>query len=277
MKTNLLAAGAAMAAVAAAQNPFRAESTSSISLTAKQDYRTVTVHNVAYQYTETRVPGRPTEERLALRITTHAEDVIGDIPQPGKVTLEAWPLGADPRQKPLYALHLDAFDAHTLDNAFWMVHKGDVDVSVWSVLKLGSGEHLFDTFVDLVRFSITKDVQTPRYVGLDVPPDNVRDPRLKDPHVVAVVTYASEDRVIRELLLTHADAAKARELRGYEDQTRTVVFVSSPTKRLRVVFTPNLGGSPAVEVTVPLKGDDLDATAARLPPGMRIVPFQRTR
>jgi hypothetical protein len=277
MKTTLLlAAGAALAAVAAAQSPFRAESASHISLTQKGDERIIEVHNVTYEYTGTRVPGRPEEDRLTLRITTNAEDVIGDIPQPGKVTLEAWPLGTDPRQKPLYALRMDGFEAHTVDNAFWLVNHGDVDTPVWSIFKLGDGRHLFDTYVELLRFSTTRDVQTPRYAGLEVPPDNAADPRLKDPHVVAVLTYAAEDRVIRELLLTHAMPAKARELRAYEDETRTLSYLAMPAKRLRITFAPNLGGT-AMEIIVPLKGDDLDAAAAHLPLGMRLAPFQRTR
>src|SRR5437016_4135848 len=130
MKTKLLAA-AAMAAVAAAQNPFRAQSTSTISLSAKGDERIVEIHNVTYQYTGTRVPGRPEEERLTLRLTTHSKDGLGDIPEPGAVTLEAWPLGVDLRQKPLYEVNLGGSEAHTVDDALWLVNRGNVDVPMW--------------------------------------------------------------------------------------------------------------------------------------------------
>jgi hypothetical protein len=265
-----------MSGVAAAQKPFHAESTSSMSLTEKGDERAIEIHNVAYQYSNTRVPGRPPDEELALRVTTHSRDIIGDIPEPGTVTLEAWPLGADLRQKPLYTIKIGGSDAHTIDNALWVVNRGYTDLAMWSVYKLGTGQHLLDTYVEMLRFSITKDVQTPRYVGLEVPPDDAADARLKEPHVVAVVTYASEDRVIRELLLTHTNTDRAAELRSYADTERTVSFVESPAKRLRIAFVMG-PHSPPVEVTVPLKGGDLDTAGARLPPGMHIGTFQRTR
>jgi hypothetical protein len=230
------------------------------------DDRMVEVHNVRYQYPGTRVPGRPEDERLALRITTHAKDFLGDIPEPGEVTLEAWILGGDLR-KPVYAIKTGGSDAQTLDDAIWVVNRGYTDMTMWSIYKLGNGQHLFDTYVDLLRFSITKDIQTMRYAGLEVPPDDTADARLKEPHVVAVLRYASEDRVIRSLLLTHANPVRARELRSYEDTERTVSFLQTPSKRIRITF------GTATEVTVPLKGDDLDAAAARLPAGMRLAPF----
>jgi hypothetical protein len=274
--TKLFVACVALPGVAAAQKPFHAESTSSMSLTEKGDERAIEIHNVAYQYSNTRVPGRPPNEELALRVTTHSRDIIGDIPEPGTVTLEAWPLGADLRQKPLYTIKIGGSDAHTIDNALWVVNRGYTDLAMWSVYKLGTGQHLLDTYVEMLRLSITKDVQTPRYVGLEVPPDDAADARLKEPHVVAVLTYASEERVIRELLLTHTNTDRAAELRSYADTERTVSFAELPAKRLRIAFVLGPHGPP-VEVTVPLNGDDLDAAGARLPPGMRIGTFQRTR
>jgi hypothetical protein len=195
---------------------------------------------------------------------------MGDIPEPGEVTLEAWPLGTDLRQKPLYAVKVGGAEARTVDNVLWVVNRGYVEVPMWSIYKLGTGQHLFDTYADLVRFSITREVQTIRYAGLELPPDDAADARLKEPHVVAVLMYASEDRVVRELLLTHANPARARELRSYADTPHTLSFVAAPAKSLRARFGQT-------EVTVPLKGDDLDAAAARVPPGMRVAPFQHTR
>src|SRR3954469_10238224 len=123
MKTHLLAAGLFMAATASAQSSVHAESTSSIQVSGKDLEQTIEIHNVTYQYSSTRVPGRPDEERLALRITTHNKDVIGDIPEPGAVTLEAWPLGVDLRQKPVYTVKVGGDDAHTIDNALWVVNR----------------------------------------------------------------------------------------------------------------------------------------------------------
>jgi hypothetical protein len=275
MNRNLLAVCLAVPGLAGAQSPFHAESASSIAVTAKEDYRSVTIHNVTYQYTGTRIPARPEDERLALRITTHEENILGDIPEPGMVTLEAWPLGTDPRQRPLYEIKVGGSQAHTVDDAIWVVDRGMVDVPMWSVYKLGTGQHLFDTYVDMLRFSITKDVQTPRYVGLEVPPDDAEDARLKEPHVVAVLSYASENRVIREVLLTHANPERARDLRAYEDTGRTISYVALPVKAVRIRFAPGVGGGAATEVTVPVKDDDLYPAGARLPPGMRLTTFRR--
>src|SRR5262250_1445220 len=104
MTIKLMAVCAAAAGLAAAQNPVRAESTSSITVSGKDLERTIEIHNVTFQYSSTLVPGRPKDERLALRITTHNKDVVGDISEPGLVTMEAWTLGTDLRQKPLYTV-----------------------------------------------------------------------------------------------------------------------------------------------------------------------------
>jgi hypothetical protein len=113
-------------------------------------------------------------------------------------------------------------------------------------------------------------------VGLEVPPDDAGDARLKDPHVVAVVSYASADKVIREVLLTHTNPARARDLRAYEDTTRTVTFVETPSRRLKITFAPNGPGAGAkTEITLPLKGDDLDTAAPQLPAGMHAAVWQR--
>ena len=275
MITRLLTAAGAMAALLAAQGPFHAESTSSINLNAKDGEQTVEIHNVAYRFTGAGIPGRPPDQRLTLRTTTHSKDIVGDINDPGSVTLEAWPFGTDLKQKPLYAVKLGGSGAQTIDNAIWLVDRGYTDVAMWSIYKLGTGRHLFDTHAELLRFSITRDVQTPRYVGLEAPPDDTPDARLKEPHVVAVLTYASDDRVIRELLITHANPRRALELRSYADTARTVSAMESPARRLRILFTANDPGAAAVEVVVPIKGDDLDAAGARAPSGIRLAAWRR--
>jgi len=56
---------------------------------------------------------------------------------------------------------------------------------------------------------------------------------------------------------------------------RTVSFLESPAKWLRIAFKPSVAGT-AAHVTVPLRGDDLDAAGAMLPPGMHVAMFQRT-
>jgi len=53
---------------------------------------------------------------------------------------------------------------------------------------LGSGQHLFETYVPLLSFSISRETVTTRYVGFEAPGDDTNDTRLKQPNVVGVLT-----------------------------------------------------------------------------------------
>jgi hypothetical protein len=225
------------------------------------------------------VPGRPRDERLLLRNTTHSKEVVGDIGMDSTVTLEAWPLGQDMRQKPLYNLTVAGADGRAVDNALFVVLRGLEETPWWSAYKLGSGQHLFDTYMPLVSFSISRETVEIRYVGLDAPGDDTKDTRLKQPSVVAVLTYASEDHVIREALLTCDDPQKAALLRSYADTTRTVSLLedaSQPTRTLKLYFSENYPSPPdPVEIRIPVRNDDLDLTHAQLPPQMHLSPWRR--
>jgi hypothetical protein len=278
MLKKLLTAAAACAGLllAFAKFPFQAQSASTISYTVQGEGETVEIHNVAWQYTGTQVPGRPADERLLLRTTTQAKDFVGDIPEPGAMTLEAWPLGVDPKQKPLYAVKLEADTARTLDNCLWVIDRGSVDAPMWSIHRLGDGRHLFDTHVELVRFQVSRADGTPRYAGLDVPADDTPDARLKEPHVVAVLVYAAEDRVLREALITDDKPAEARQMRSFADETQQAAFIETPVRHLKIAFSHNYPDAGAtVEASIPLLKDDLDVAHAQVPPGMHIEPWRR--
>jgi hypothetical protein len=252
--------------------PLHAESPSSIDFRSAADgSETVEIRNISHEVTGTLVPGRPTGERLLLRNTTHSKQVLGDIGIEATVTLEAWRLGDDPRNKPLYSLTIAGADARTLDNALWVVSRGLEETEWWSVYKLGSGQHLFDTYVPLLSFSISRETLTTRYVGLDVPADDVKDTRLKQPNVVGVLTYASEGRIVRQALLTCDDPKQAQLLRSYADTTRGISFVEGA---LKVSFSQN-HPSPAntVELRIPVRRDDLDLAHAQLPARMHATSY----
>jgi hypothetical protein len=293
MKTIMLVIAAA--AVLAAQpkpaqpKPFQAQSSSTISLVVKDDEKTVETHNVDYQLTGDRVPGRPNEERLVLRKTRQEKQVVGDIGVEATTTLEAWPFGTDLKLKPLYALTVSGTDAEKVDDALWVASRGTEETEWWSVYQLGTGQHLFDTYVPLLKFSITLEIQQERYVGLEVPPDDVPggtlDKRLKEPRVVAVLTYASEDKVVREALLTFDDPKQAQFLRSYDEETRVVALVegprptakgAEPSRKIKISFSQNWPSPPLVmEAVIPILGDDLDLAHAQLPPKMHIASFRR--
>jgi hypothetical protein len=252
--------------------PLHAQSASTIDFSsAANGSETVEIRNISHEVTGTQVPGRPPGERLLLRKTTHSKQVLGDIGLEATVTLEAWRLGEDPRQKPLYTLTVAGEDARTIDNALLAVSRGLEETEWWSVYKLGSGQHLFDTYVPLLSFSISRETVTTRYVGLEVPPDDTKDARLKQPNVVGVLIYASEDRLIREALVTCDDPKQAQLLRSYADTTRAVSWTEGA---LKLSFSQNYPSPPnTVELRIPVRRDDLDLTHTQLPPRMHVTPY----
>jgi hypothetical protein len=292
MRRRFLAAGTLLLAVPALfsqppasknadaiKKPFQDRSTSSISYSGGKDgEQTVEVTNVAYEVSGDSVNGRPRASRLVLRTSTHSKQVVGDMGIEAAVTIEAWPLGGDLKRKALYAVTIPGIGARTLDGDLWLVDRSlDGDVPWWSVYQLGTGQHLFDTYVNLLRFTVSRADGSPRYAGFEVPPDDTADARLKEPHVVGVLTYASTGKVIREVLITCADATRARLLRAYEDTTRTVTLVERPAGReIRLAFEDSYPSPPRTTVvSIPIAADDLDVSHAQLPPGMRAAAWKR--
>jgi hypothetical protein len=284
----LFAQPAARGGPKTARAPFQAQSSSTIAYGAKDGEETVEITNVAYEVSGTNVPGRPPDERLVLRKTTRTKEVLGDMGIEATITLEAWPLGASLSQKPLYAIRLTGVDGRNMDNALLVFSRGTEEVDWWSVHQLGNGRHLFDTYVPLLRFSISRETLTLRYTGFEAPPDDTPDARLKEPHVVGVLTYASAERVIREALLTCDDPKQARILRSYADASRTASLVEGPvagvkakkagepSRAIRISFSRSYPSAPSpVTVLITIADDNLDLARAQLPPSMHVSAWQR--
>jgi hypothetical protein len=270
----LLTAGLALAQ---AHQPFQAQSPASVVYGVNKDgQQTVEITNVAYEVTSTAVPGRPQNERLLLRTTTATRQVVDEIGMDASTTVEAWPLGVDPKQKPLYVLKVAGVDSKTVDGALLVILRGLEDTEWWSVYKLGTGQRLFDTYTPLLGFSIQRDIQTMRYAGFEDPPDDAADARLKDPHVVAVLTYASAERVLREALITSDDPKQAQSLRSFADASRSVTLVETPARALKISISQNYPSPPAtVTLTVPIVRDDLDLAHAQTPVHLHIASWKR--
>jgi hypothetical protein len=251
---------------------MRAQAASTLSVASKGDEQTLEINNVTFEVTGDHVPDRPQGQRLLLRKSTRSKYVLGDEGQEATVTLEAWPLGADLRQKPLYTTKVSGVGGQTVDAALFVADRGLEEVAWWSVYRLGTGQHLFDTYVPLVSFSISREVMEMRYVGLEVPPDDAADVRLRRPEVVAVLTYASEATVKKEFLITCDNRNQAAELRSYSDTTRTVsVTEGRPPHALQIAFEAN----PPLHITIPLAGDDLDLAHAQLPRTLHLAAWNR--
>jgi hypothetical protein len=264
-------------ALAQAHQPFQSQSPASVVYGVNKDgQQTVEITNVAYEVTSTGVPGRPQNERLLLHTITRTKQVVDEIGMDASTTVEAWPLGVDPKQKPIYTLKTAGVDSKTVDGALLVLLRGLEDTEWWSVYKLGTGERLFDTYVPLLSFSIRRDIQTMRYVGLEDPPDDAADTRLKEPHVVGVLTYASAEHVLREALITSDDPKQSQILRSFADASRSVTLLETPARALKISVSQNYPSAPAtVSITVPIVRDDLDLAHAQLPAHLHIAAFKR--
>jgi hypothetical protein len=256
--------------------PLHAQASSTIDYTPTADgFGTIEIKNISYEVI-TNVPGRPPADRLLLRKITRSKEVLGDVGVDANVSLEAWRLGDDLRQRSLYTLNVSGDDGNTRDNALFVVSRGLEEVEWWSVYKLGNGQHLFDTYVPLLSFSISRETVKTRYAGLDVPGDDETDALLKQPNVIGVLAYASEGHLLREALLTSDDRQQARLLRSYADVTRSLSVTEAPSRNIRLTFTQNFPSPPnPVELLIPVKGDDLDLKNAQLPPKMHATVWKR--
>jgi hypothetical protein len=164
-----------------------------------------------------------------------------------------------------------------VDGGLFVIDRGTGEVDWWSVYQLGTGRHLFDTYVPLLGFSISRETLSMRYVGFEVPPDDAADSRLKQPNVVGVIAYASAEGQLREALLTAADAKSAAGLRSYADATRTVSVVEgAPPKAIRIFIVQNAPAPPnPISLTIPLAADDIDVEHAQLPAGLHLARWKR--
>jgi hypothetical protein len=268
--------------------PVAAQATSSFGFETKDDEQIVTITNVTFQAIDPYIPGRKGNDRLVLRMTTQTKEAMDDIGVEGKVTVEAWPLGADLGQKPRYSISLEGIGAEVMSQSVLVFDRGVEEVTWWSVYSLGKGQHLFDTYVPTIEFSISREFDTPRFVGLETPPDDTADLRLKDPHVVGVLSYASAERVIREALLTCDDPKRADNYRSYADETREVALVEGPvpaakgketpepTRTLKITFSQSYPAPPdPVTALIPVAKDDLDLAHAKLPPCLHAAAWKR--
>lgn len=248
-----------------AHEPFQAQSASTMQYGRTSDGQdTVDITNTAFELVQI-----SEERRLILRKTHSEHNVIGDEGDDPEITVEAWPLGVNLKEKPLYSVTLAGQTAAPLDDAL-LVFDRTQEIPWWSVYHLDSGKHVFDTYAPLLRFSITDPEQTERYVGLEISNDETADQRLKAGGVVGVLTYASGDRVIREALITTDNAARVETLHSLADTTFALAYAG---KTVRIALTPY--GAPATVITVPVVNDDLDLAHARLPAGVRVAPWKR--
>jgi hypothetical protein len=240
-----------------AASTLAAQPVSSYKYTVKGDEKSIEITNVNYEFTKA---------NLVLRSTVKSKEVIGDIGMEATTTVEAWKLGVDIKQKPLYTVTVQGRDPRTLEEEVFVISRGLEEVAWWSVYRVANGAHLFDSYVPVVKFPINRESETTRYAGLEIPEDD----KVKDPKMVGVVSYASEAKVIREAVITSDDPKQAQLLRSFADETRTLSHVGE--KALTVSFSQNYPSPPAtISITIPIVADNLDLQHAQLPPHVHIA------
>lgn len=253
--------------------PADPQPASSIRVTTDNSSKTIEIKNLTYEVVGPGIPGRPKEEMLVLQKTTATKQVVDEVGGEASTTVDARPLGTDLNEKPVYSITTEGVSPVTMHGEVIVISRGLEDVEWWSVYKIGTGEHLFDTYTPVTSASISREVRTLRYAGLDVPPDDTTDARLKAPNVIAVLTYASADGVLHEALITNNDTKVAQIMRSYFDSTRTLDFDG---KRVRITISENSPGtSKPVIIEVPLTGDGLDLPRSQKPAGIQMAEWKR--
>jgi len=158
------AAFAQPAVRAAGKPPIQASSTSQFEYHVDKDQaEVVAINNVEYELTGNGIPGRKLDEILVLRKTVRIDRVVTDIGQEAKTTVEAWPLGVNLKQAPLYTTTADGLEPRVVNSDLVSILRGVEEVPWWSLYQLGTGKRLFDTYAPLVQFSISRDIQKLRY------------------------------------------------------------------------------------------------------------------
>jgi hypothetical protein len=217
--------------------PFETQATSTLKYGRTSDGAdTVDIVNVTWDWAQ----------RLVLRKTHVEHNVIGDQGNEPTIKVEAWPLGVNPREKPLYSITLDGQDAVVVDDAL-LVFDRTQETPWWSVYRLDTGQPFFNTFAPLLH------LPEERYAGLEIPEGEAGT-------LVGTLTYASQDRIIRQLRITCDTASRAAELRSFAENTFELA-AAGPAIRIKI---------SATVFTVPIANDNLDPAHARLPAGLHL-------
>ncbi len=251
-----------------AQNPYKDQSASTYTLTTKGPTKIVQISNVSYELTG----------KMVLRKTTKTKYTLDEIDVDAVTEVSAWPIGTPFNQKPTYTIREQGVDPTKIGDELIELSRGLEDVQWWSEYSLASGAHLFDTYTLLQKFSIARDTLKMRFAGVEVPVDDIKDARLKDPKAVAIVTYSSPDKVIREALITADDPKQAVLLRSLADSEHRLETIEqdATVRSLRLTIRQNFPSPPnPVSITIPIANDDLDLAKAQAPAKLHVTAFKR--
>lgn len=214
--------------------------------------------NVGFRMAMVPVPGEPRPRRLLLRLEVTDSDVFASGPAEGRVRLDAWPLdGIEDVKKPaLFTIVAPGRAATIEDDGTLVVERG----SRRSIYALASGTWLYDA--EAAVSSFTLEGERRRIIAVSSAEDDM------PAGAVAVVTYATSQKVLKRVLLTASDPTRARLLRSSVGLTRAVARLEDATRR-----TLDLP-LPAGTVRIPMNGDDLDLARAQVPAGLALAELK---
>src|SRR5690349_12676660 len=103
---------------------FELQSSSTVAYRNDKTSEAIEIKNVVYAVAGPEIPGRPKDSFLLLRETTLTKRALDEIGIEGQTTIDAWPLGNDPKGKPLYSVTMTGGEPTILDNALIVVRRG---------------------------------------------------------------------------------------------------------------------------------------------------------
>lgn len=214
--------------------------------------------NVSFQTMHVAVPGDPRPRRLLLRLEVTNADVFASRPGEGRVRLDAWPLDGveDVRRPALYTIIAPGRAATVAEDGVLVVEHG----SRRSVYALATGLWLYDW--ETPPASYAGDGDRRRFVALAAVEEDM------PPRSIAVLTLATNQAVLKRLLIVADDPTRARLLRSSVGMIRPVPRFDDATRR-----TIDLS-LPAGLMRIPVLGDDLDLANAQVPQGLRLLELK---
>jgi len=254
---------------------------------AREGDATVTaIRNVAYRVAGPGIAGLGPEDRLVIRQTIGAVQVLDEKgTRDIGATVEAWRLGGDLAAAPLYVVDEPGDAVDVALNDFLVVSGESTD---WpfppkTAYALGSGKRVFVATAPWARFYTAGAGAESRYAAFASANAEQTARDAEDaPTLVGVLTYAGRTAAIQRLRVVAATADQARLLRAAEENAATEL-VGADGRAVQPFDTIDVAADAGValrlrfpfnrlEARIPLRGDRLDAAAATLPPGLPLAP-----
>ncbi|MGH6879607.1 hypothetical protein [Hypericibacter sp.] len=226
-------------------------------------------------------------DRMLLRLHLTRKWDVNSPEGEGHVRLDAFDAKAGTSGTPLYTVEAEGSAAQILPDCLLQIDRGLEDLEWWQINDLASGTLLFETMAEPLVFATLDDdqIRSTQAAGFYVPPDDEADKKLADPHVVGLLTLATDGKIATRLLVTAADPAKAAALRSYWDERRylAVVETGKPGALGAATAEQPLSKRPlSVEVSWPVAGlalrlpigpAGLKTEGAVIPAGLKVAPW----